>query len=112
MSTSIPSLSTSLAGSFAGVSKFATSLQSVLSRSVGIAALPLQTLSSGLTTLTSRQSALQSLEATFLSLQQSVTSLQSTLTTNILNSSISDGSIASASVSTGALAGTYSIEVE
>ncbi len=112
MSTVIPSLSSSIAGSFAGVSKFADSLQSVLSRAVGIAALPLQSLNAGLTTLTARQSALQSLEGTFLSLQQSVTSLQSTVKSNILSSSVSDGSVVSASVSSGALAGTYSIEVE
>jgi flagellar hook-associated protein 2 len=112
MSTLIPSLSSSISGTFAGVSKFATSLQSVLSRSVGIAALPLQSLNSGLTTLNDRQAAFQGLEASFLSLQQSVSSLQNVLKTNLLSSSISDGSIVSATVATGALSGTYNIEVE
>jgi flagellar hook-associated protein 2 len=112
MSSSIPSLSASISGSFAGVSKFATSLQSVLNRSVGIAALPLQSLNAGLTTLTQRQSAFQTLEANFLSLQQSISSLQNVLKTNILNSSISDGSVVSASVAAGALPGSYTIEVE
>ena len=111
-STVIPSLSSSISSSFAGVSKFSTSLQSVLNRAVGIAALPLQSLNAGLTTLNERQSALQSLEASFLSLQQSVTSLQDVVKSNTLSSSVSDGSIVSATVATGALAGTYSIEVE
>lgn len=111
-STVIPSLSSSISGSFAGVSKFAASLQSVLTRAVGIAALPLQSLNAGLTTLNDRQSALQSLEGTFLSLQQSVTSLQSVVQSNTLSSSVSDGSIVSATVARGALAGTYTVEVE
>ena len=111
-SSPIPSLSSSIAGSFAGVSKYATSLQSVLNRAVGIAALPLQSLNAGLTTLSERQSALQTLDASFLVLQQSVTSLQSILKSNTLSSSVSDGSIVSATVSSGALAGTYNIEVE
>ncbi len=111
-SSPIPSLSSSIAGSFAGVSKYATSLQSVLNRAVGIAALPLQSLNAGLTTLSERQSALQTLDASFLVLQQSVTSLQGILKSNTLSSSVSDGSIVSATVSSGALAGTYNIEVE
>jgi flagellar hook-associated protein 2 len=109
MSTSIVS---SIQQGFNGVSKYASSLQSVLSRSVAIASLPLDSLNARLTDLSSRQSALQNLETPFLSLQQSVTSLQSTLKTGILNSSISDAGIATATIQSGASAGTYSIEVE
>jgi flagellar hook-associated protein 2 len=109
MSSSIVS---SIQQGFTGVSKFASSLQSVLSRSVAIASLPLDSLNAGLNSLSSRQSALQNLETPFLSLQQSISSLQSTIKTGILNSSVSDAGIVTATVQQGALPGTYSIEVE
>ena len=101
-----------LAQSFTGVSKFASSLQSVLSRAVSIASLPLDSLNAGLTTLQNRQSALQGLEAPFLSLQQSISSLQNTVQTGLLSSSVSDASILTANVQQGALTGSYSIEVQ
>ncbi|HWF07560.1 MAG TPA: flagellar filament capping protein FliD [Bryobacteraceae bacterium] len=113
MSTfSIPSPVTVADPTFTGTSKFASSLQQVLARAVGIASLPLNSLQAGLNTLDTRQNALQSLDITFSSLQQSVNSLQSTVTGGLLNASISNGSIVSASVASGATAGTYSIEVD
>ncbi len=101
-----------LTQTFTGVSKFATSLQSVLSRAVSIASLPLDSLNAGLNTLDSKQSALQSIETPFLNLQQSITSLQSTIKSSLLDSSVSDASTVTATVSSGALAGSYSIEVD
>src|SRR3954462_1098630 len=105
------SITAAITQGFTGVSKYASSLQSVLSRSVAIASLPLDSLNAGLNTLSTRQSALQSLDTTFLSLQQSIGSLQNTVKTGLLNSSISDAGIVSASVQAGASAGSYSIEV-
>jgi flagellar hook-associated protein 2 len=84
----------------------------VLARAVGIAALPLNSLQAGLTTLTNRQNALQTLDVSFSNLQQSINSLQSTVTSGLLSTTVSNGSIASATVTPGALAGTYSLEVE
>ncbi|MES1260959.1 MAG: flagellar cap protein FliD N-terminal domain-containing protein, partial [Acidobacteriota bacterium] len=101
-----------LAQSFTGVSKFATSLQSVLSRAVSIASLPLDSLSAGLNTLASKQAALQGLETPFLSLQNAIGTLQNTVKSGLLNSSVSDAGIVTATVQPGALAGSYSIEVE
>ena len=101
----------SLTQGFSGVSKYASSLQSVLQRAEAIAALPLQSLNNGLNDLNAKQSAVQGLETTFLSLQQSISSLDNTLKTGILNSSISDAGIVSASIQSGATAGSYSIEV-
>ncbi|MDE3195073.1 MAG: flagellar filament capping protein FliD [Acidobacteriota bacterium] len=114
MSTSLTS-SNSLAAltappTFAGVSKFSSSLQQVLSRAVGIASLPLASDEAKLSDLGNRQAALQSLDATFLSLQQSITSLQ-TASTQLLSSSLSNAGVVTASVAAGALTGTYSIEV-
>jgi flagellar hook-associated protein 2 len=105
------SITSAIAQGFTGVSKFASSLQSVLSRSVAIASLPLDSLNAGLNSLNARQSALQSLDTTFLSLQQSIGSLQSTVKSNLLNSSISDAGVVSATVQSGAIAGSYSLEV-
>ena len=115
MSTSATS-STSLASltaapAFTGVSKFASSLQQVLSRAVGIASLPLDSLEAGLTTLDDKQTVVQSLDAAFLNLQQSVTSLQTALSSSLLNSTLSNGVIVTASLQSGASAGIYSIEV-
>lgn len=116
MSTSSSSLASAVASltappTFTGVSKFASSLQQVLTRAEGIAALPLDTLEAGLTTLQNQQSAAAGLGATFASLQQSVAALQTAASSTLLNSTVSDGGVVSVSVGQGALAGTYSISV-
>ena len=95
---------------FAGVSKFGSSLQQVLSRAVGIASLPLDSAEAKLNDLNSRQSAIQSLDSTFLSFQQSISNLQ-TASTQLLNSSLSNAGVVTANVQAGALTGTYSIQV-
>jgi flagellar hook-associated protein 2 len=96
---------------FTGVSKFATSLQQVLTRAVGIASLPLGLDQAALTTMTTTQSDVQGLDTTFTALQQSVSTLQSTLTSSLLTASLSDSSTVAATVGTGAAAGTYTIAV-
>ena len=111
MSTSITSPASALAPAFTGVSKFASSLQQVLSRAVGIASLPLDSLNAGMTNLSDKQSALQGLDLAFSALQQSTTGLQTAVSSSLLNSSISDASIVSANVQKGANPGVYSIEV-
>src|SRR5580658_578949 len=111
-STSAASAASLLAPpTFTGVSKFATSLQQVLTRAVGIASLPLGLDEAALTSLNTTQSDLQGLDTVFTALQQSVSSLQSALTSNLLTSSLSDSSTVSATVGAGATAGTYTIAV-
>jgi flagellar hook-associated protein 2 len=110
--SSIPAPVTVSAPTFTGTSKFASGLQQVLARAVGIASLPLNSLQAGLTTLDDRQGALENLDLTFSSLQQSINSLQNTVSSGLLNTSVSNGSIVSASVAPGATAGSYSIEVD
>jgi flagellar hook-associated protein 2 len=112
MSSSITSPVTVSPTAFTGISKFATSLQQVLARAVGIAALPLSSMQAGLTALTARQSALQGLDANFSSLQQAISGLQSTVSSGLLSTSVSSSSIVTASVAPGALAGSYAIEVQ
>ena len=112
MSTSITSPITVADPTFTGVSKFATGLQQVLSRAVGIASLPLNSLQAGLTNLNEHQAALQNLDATFSNLQQSINNLQSTVDSGVLSARISNGSVVSATVGNTAIAGSYSIEVD
>jgi flagellar hook-associated protein 2 len=112
MATSSTSLASLTAPpTFTGVSKFATSLQQVLTRAVGIASLPLDSDQASLNSLNTTQSDIQGLDSVFATLQQSVSSLQSTLTSSLLTSSLSDSSTVSATVGTGATAGTYTISV-
>ena len=115
MSTTSPRLSeaSQLTGSqgFNGTSKFASGLQQVLARAVGIATLPLHSLEAGLTKLNDRQAAIQNLDRVFTSLQISTSSLNSTLQNNLKATSISDASVLSATVASTAAAGTFSVEV-
>lgn len=97
---------------FNGVSKFASSLQQVLTREIGIASLPLNSLQAGLTTLNNKQSALQGVDTAFTSLQSAVSALQSTVSSGLLSASVSDNSIASAQLGSSATPGTYSINVQ
>jgi flagellar hook-associated protein 2 len=97
---------------FSGVSKFATSLQQVLTRAVGIASLPLGLDQAQLTTFNTTQTDVQALDTAFKTLQGSLTSLQSAVTSGLLATSLSDGSTVTATVGTGATAGTYTISVD
>ncbi|HYA18894.1 MAG TPA: flagellar filament capping protein FliD [Bryobacteraceae bacterium] len=115
MSTSSTSLTTPVtvpAAGFTGVSKFASSLQQVLSRAVSIASLPLDSLESGLTTLQNQQTAVQGLDSAFTALQSSISALDSTVSSGLLEASVADGSIASATVASSASPGTYTLEVD
>jgi flagellar hook-associated protein 2 len=103
---------TAAASTFNGQSQFAASLQQVITRAVGIASLPLDADQATLTTLTGQQTALQGLDTDFSNLQTSVTSLQTALSSDSLSSSVSDGSVVSATVGSGANPGVYSIHVD
>lgn len=109
--TSTPSAASLTAPpTFTGVSNYAASLQQVLTRAVGIASLPLDQDEANVTSLNTTQSDLQGLDTAFTTLQQSVSSLQSTLTSSLLSASASNAAV-SATVGTGATAGTYTISV-
>jgi flagellar hook-associated protein 2 len=97
---------------FAGQSKFAASLQQVIQRAVGIASLPLASDQATLTTLNARQAALQSLDNDFSSLQGAIGLIETALESNSLATTVSDGSVAKATLGAGAAAGTYSIHVD
>jgi flagellar hook-associated protein 2 len=112
-STSAASSAASLTAppTFSGVSKFAGSLQSVLTRAVGIASLPLSLDQQRLSDLQTAQNDLRGLDNAFTNLQQSIASLQSTITSGLLSASSSNSSVATATVGAGATAGAYTISV-
>jgi len=112
MSISITSPVTVSSPGFSGVSKFAPSLQQVLSRAESIASLPLQSLQASLNTFDSRQAALQSVDTVFSTLQNSVAALATAARSSILTSSVSDAGVLSANVQTGATPGSYSVQVD
>jgi len=108
MSTS----ATTTTPTFSGQSQFAASLQQVITRAVGIASLPLQTDQVTLNSLDSRQTDLQDLDTDFANIQNSVNAIQTALTSSSLTSSVSDGSVVSANIGSGATPGSYSIHVD
>jgi flagellar hook-associated protein 2 len=108
MSTS----ATTAAPTFNGQSQFAASLQQVITRSVGIASLPLDSDQATLTTLTTQQTDLSDMDTDFANIQSSVAAIQTALTSGSLNTTVSDPSVVTATLGAGASAGTYSIEVD
>jgi flagellar hook-associated protein 2 len=96
---------------FNGSSTFSSAFQGVLTNAVDQASEPLEEMQSDVTTLTSQQSALTSLESTFQSLSTALQSIGSA-SAGSPSASVSDSSVVSASTTSSALAGTYSIEVD
>jgi flagellar hook-associated protein 2 len=95
---------------FSGNSRFANDFQTVIDRSVAIASLPLRQLQNQKSRLSEQSSALAVLDTQFTALQTAIGNLESN-TSNLFSTSIADGTVLSADVSSGALAGTYSIHV-
>jgi len=94
---------------FSGVSTYASDFQQVLTRAVEIASLPVQNLQNEVTTLTSQENALGSLQSTFSSLQGAIQAIGTAQAS--LSATVSDPSVVSATASSSALPGTYSIQV-
>src|SRR5579863_7320592 len=96
---------------FNGQSSFSSDFQTMLTRAVSVASLPLQALQSDVSTITTQQQALTSLESQFTGVQAALQQVASAMQGSFTAQS-SEPSAVSASVTTGALAGTYSIEVD
>ncbi len=96
---------------FSGSSTFAAQLQVSISRAVTEASAPLQQLQTQQTTLTGQQTELQNITNNFASLQAAVDSLEGSTGAGAFASSVSDNTVATASVSSGVMAGTYSLNV-
>jgi flagellar hook-associated protein 2 len=96
---------------FTGSSTFSSAFQGVLTNAVDRASEPLEEMQGDVTTLTSQQSALTSLESTFQSLGTALQSIGSA-STGSPSANVSNSNVVSASTTSSALAGTYSIEVD
>ena len=94
---------------FQGQSQFASDFQQVLTRAVNIASLPMQQMQNQLTTFTSQQTALNGLSATFSALQTALQGIGSAATSVTATSSNSNA--VSASATSSALPGTYTVQV-
>src|SRR5580692_11247602 len=95
---------------FSGSSTFSSAFQNVLTNAVNEASIPMEQMQDGVTTLTNQQSALTQLESTFQSLDASLQSIGSA-TGGSPSASVSNPSVVSATTTSSALSGTYSIEV-
>lgn len=96
---------------FSGASRYASDFQSVIDRAVAIASLPLSQLQVQRTTLSNRSSALSALDTTFAGLQSAISGLSSTAAGNSLTASVSDSTVLTAAAGSGALKGSYTIDV-
>ncbi|HVN05707.1 MAG TPA: flagellar filament capping protein FliD [Bryobacteraceae bacterium] len=105
------SISTSLTPTFNGQSSYASDLQTQLNREVEIASLPIQQMQSDVAGLQSQQQALSGLQSAFGSLQGLLTTIGND-SAGSLSASSSDSSVATATASSGAMAGTYTIQVD
>ena len=98
--------------SFGGQSKYAADFQSILSRAVQLRSLNLQMMQQQQQTQTSRQTALQSLDTQFTNLQGAITNLTSATGLAALSGSVSNSSVATVSLSDGAVPASYTLEVQ
>ncbi len=96
---------------FTGSSAFTAQLQQVISTAVARASAPLTQLGNEQSTLQGQQSELATLAGDFSSLQSALTSLDTVAQSNGLAAQVSDTSVATASVTSTALPGTYSVDV-
>ena len=97
--------------SFTGSSSFSAQLQQVITNAVAAATAPITQLQNQQTTLTNQQSELQTLTSKFKSLQSAIDALNAATGTGAYSATSSDSSIATASVGSGVMAGTYTVTV-
>jgi flagellar capping protein FliD len=111
-STSSDTSSTSSTSStFNGSSTYSTDLQNVITRAVAIAQLPVTELTNEQTALSEQYSALSAISTDLTSLQTAVEGIDSAVSGSY-GAAVSKSGVVTAAVGTGAVAGTYSIEVE
>lgn len=96
---------------FNGQSSYANDLQTALNRAIQIASLPVQLMQSNVNSLQSQQQALVGLQNSFGSLQNVLSNIESH-STGTLSANVSDTSVATATSTSSALPGNYSIQVD
>jgi flagellar hook-associated protein 2 len=96
---------------FLGNSAFSSDLQQVITRAVNIASLPITQMQNQLSALTGQQTELQTLGSKFQSLQNALDSIGSASSADSFSATVDNSSVASASVSSGAQGGNYSVNI-
>jgi len=96
---------------FNGSSTYSSSFQQVITRAVAIASLPEQSLQNEVTTLNSQASTVTSLSAAFTTLQADIQNIDGAVAGSPSAQS-SDSTAVSATAASGALNGTYTIQVD
>lgn len=102
---------TTTPASFTGSSAFSAQLQEVIAKAVSTASGPLDQLQTEQSNLQNQQSELQTLTSNFQSLQNAIDSLNSSAGFGAYSASVDNTSVASPTISSGVMAGTYSINV-
>jgi flagellar hook-associated protein 2 len=97
--------------SFTGGSAFSAQFQQVIAKAISAASQPMQQLQSQESSFTNQQSELQRLSAGFGNLQAAIDSINTATGLNAYSANVDNSSVASASVTSGVLPGTYSVNV-
>lgn len=105
------STTSSTSAAFTGSSSFSSSLAQTVARAVSFASLPMQQLQTQQTTIQGQQTALATLTSDFTSLQRALDSIDNAAGSNAFTASVDTTSVATATLSSGAFAGTYSVDV-
>jgi flagellar hook-associated protein 2 len=113
MSTSATSAASSSSNpaTFTGSSAFTAQLAQVIANAVANASIPMDNLETEQTTLQGQQSELQTLMSDFTSLGTALSNVDSSTGSSSYNATVSNTSVASATVSSGVLAGSYTLDV-
>ncbi len=105
-------MSTSTSSVFTGTSQFSADFQTVITRAVAIASLPLTEMQNAQTTYKNESTALTSLDTTFTTLQTSIAAVDTAMGSASFQADVSDPTVASVTVGDGAQEGEYSIDVQ
>jgi flagellar hook-associated protein 2 len=98
-------------GIFTGTSAYSQDFENVISRAVAIASMPITLLTDQQTTLTNQSNELSTVDADFTALQTAIQGISDAMSGSSYQTTISDPTAVSASVSDGVAEGVYSINV-
>ncbi len=96
---------------FSGNSRYAQDFQTIISRAVSIASLPITQLNNQKTQLTNESTALSSLDAKFQALTGAVQGVENALGGSSFQATVSDSAKLSVTLGAGASEGTYSVNI-
>ena len=98
-------------GIFTGTSAYSQDFQNVINRAVAIASMPITLLTDQQTTLTNQSNELSTVDSKFAALQSAIQGISDAMSGSSFQTTISDPTAVSASVSDGVAEGVYSINV-